>query len=187
MTVNRNGDRFLKLSTLCKGIQTLNLGQRILIRAGYLNTTHYNSDPGSFSISSPKNSCRDWFSVTLIWLVRRGHLLGSLTLSFSIRQNKSSYILQIWWVQPLNKNLLINWPIATFTHEVITSKYEIVIRIFFINSLKKIYKEKIVMIKIKSFYNSSFVLTCCTSSGHIISKLDALTRKDSDMIIDKNR
>lgn len=37
-----------------------------------------------------------------------------------------------------------------------------------------------------SFYKSRFVITYCTSSGHIISKLYALTGKDSDMVINKN-
>lgn len=39
---------------------------------------------------------------------------------------------------------------------------------------------------LKSFYKSRFVLTCYTNSGHVISKLCALTGKDSDTVINKN-
>lgn len=42
------------------------------------------------------------------------------------------------------------------------------------------------MAMLKSLYKSRFVLTCYTSSGHIISKLYVLTGKYSDMVINKN-
>lgn len=119
-------------------------------------------------------------------MVRRGHLLGLLNCLNTVHDRARAFtdsrnrhfslwkdsVAKVEQLQRLLRKLYFLLNVKVF-------------RIILINKFK-IYKEKMVATRLKSSYKSRFALTCFTSSGHIISKLYALTEKDSSMVSNKN-
>lgn len=78
-----------------------------------------------------------------------------------------------------------------FTQEdVVSFKYAILSKMALISVFEKTHTHTHIYIVVKTmlilFFKSKLVLIHHTSSGHVISKLYALTGKDSDTVINKN-
>lgn len=76
-----------------------------------------------------------------------------------------------------------------FTQEdVVSFKYAILSKMALISIFEKTHTHIYIVVKtmLILFFKSKLVLIHHTSSGHVISKLYALTGKDSDTVINKN-
>lgn len=76
-----------------------------------------------------------------------------------------------------------------FTQEdVVSFKYAILSKMALISTFEKTHTHIYIVVKtmLILFFKSKLVLIHHTSSGHVISKLYALTGKDSDTVINKN-